>query len=261
MHRDSSLPQMYGGTVTIPDTGRQPHLPQSQPMSARILVADDEPELNALVCRQLAREGYDVTPAFDGVEALRAFDAARFDLVILDWMLPKLDGLGVLQALRARHLVPVLMLTARGTDLDVVNGLEAGADDYLVKPVHIRVLRARVRALLRRSRAAAGGDEGPGAIHRAGDLLVDTAARTAEAAGAVLHLSPTEFALLALFVANPGRAFSRDYLVQRLWPEESDVGHRTVDTNVLRLRKKLGPTGDAIRTVWGTGYRLEVERA
>ena len=98
-------------------------------------------------------------------------------------------------------------------------------------------------------------------MHRAGALVVDTGARAAEAGGAPLHLSPTEFDLLALFVANPGRAFSRDYLLERIWPEESDVGHRTVDTNVLRLRKKLGALGDAIQTVWGTGYRLEADRA
>ncbi len=233
--------------------------------AARILVVEDEPELNALLADQLQRDGYHVGCAFDGLEAVAAVERDRYDLVILDWMLPKLDGPGVLDRIRARHLMPVLMLTARGTDLDVVNGLEAGADDYLVKPVHVRVLRARVRALLRRSRpsAAPGGeqaDEPKGETHRAGDLVVDTGARTAEAAGQQLRLSPTEFELLTLFVANPGRAFSRDYLVERIWLEDADVGHRAVDTNILRLRKKLGRSGEAIRTVWGMGYRLELDR-
>ena len=235
-------------------------------MQPRILVVEDEPELNALLADQLQREGYTVGRAFDGLEAVAAIERDPYDLVILDWMLPKLDGPGVLDRIRARHLVPVLMLTARGTDLDVVNGLEAGADDYIVKPVHVRVLRARVRALLRRGRPNLAGlpveqnGPSPGRVHRAGEFVIDTGARSAESAGQPLHLSPTEFELLALFVAHPGRAFSRDYLVERLWPEDTEVGHRAVDTNILRLRKKLGPAGEAIRTVWGMGYRLELDR-
>jgi len=222
---------------------------------ATILVVEDEPDLNALLCEQLVRDGHRATGVFDGAEAVRCIDAGGFDLVLLDWMLPVLDGPGVLREVRKRSLVPVIMLTARGTDLDVVNGLEAGADDYLAKPVHIRVLRARIAAMLRRTVPAATESPAKNSSAIAG-IRIDSANRYAERAGRELELTPLEFELLELFCANPGRTFSRDYLLERLWSDEADVSSRTVDTHIQRLRKKLGDADTTLQTVWGVGYRL-----
>jgi DNA-binding response OmpR family regulator len=224
----------------------------------RLLLVEDEVDLNNLLAEQLRRDGYRVAQAFDGPSALAEFEREPPHLVILDWMMPGMDGLAVLQRIRARHLVPVLMLTARGQDMDVVNGLDAGADDYLAKPAHMRVLRARIKALLRRSSSAPTIDDGPAASRRAmlGDIDVDPASHLATRANVALELTPIEFDLLALFVTHPGRAFSRDYLLERIWPGDSDVGHRTVDTHVQRLRKKLGDGDSTLQTVWGMGYRM-----
>lgn len=225
-----------------------------------ILVVEDERDLNDLLAEQLVRAGYAVRQAFDGREAVETVRAGGVDLVLLDWMLPVLDGLSALREIRAISLVPVLMLTARGQDIDVVNGLEAGADDYLAKPAHIRVLRARVAALLRRSATAPPTPEarpaGPDVL-RHGGFTVDRAARTVAFEGASLDLTPTEFDLVELLCLNPGRAFSREYLLERIWNESAEVGHRTVDTHVQRLRKKLGDGDATIQTVWGMGYRVK----
>ena len=152
------------------------------------------------------------------------------------------------------------MPTARGQDIHVVNGLEAGADDYLAKPAHIRVLRARVAALLRRSATTAPTPEarpaGPEVLHHGG-FTVDRAARTVAFEGAPLDLTPTGFGLVGLLCLNPGRAFSREYLLERIWNESAEVGPRTVDTHVQRLRKKLGDGDATIQTVWGMGYRVK----
>jgi len=150
------------------------------------------------------------------------------------------------------------MLTARGQDIDIVNGLESGADDYLAKPVHMRVLRARIAALLRRaslSPAATKEEDTPEAIEASGFVL-QPAQRRASFAGSPIELTPTEFALLQLFCSNPGRAFSREYLLERIRSDEPDVGGRTVDTHIQRLRKKIGDGDATIQTVWGLGYRL-----
>ncbi|MGE3073691.1 MAG: response regulator transcription factor [Dehalococcoidia bacterium] len=228
----------------------------------RVLVVEDEPDLYDLLVEQLTRAGYATVQAFDGREAVERVARGGIDLVLLDWMLPVIDGLAALAEIRKFSLVPVLMLTARGQDIDIVNGLEAGADDYLAKPAHSRVLRARVAALLRRS----GEKTGPGApdgrqlapetIAHAG-FLVDRLARTASFRGDVLDLTPTEFDLVELLCLNPGRAFSRDYLLEHIWHEAGDVGPRTVDTHVQRLRKKLGDGDETIQTVWGMGYRVK----
>ncbi len=226
---------------------------------ANILVVEDEPDLNALLCEQLAKDGHRITGVFDGIEAVRRIDAGGIDLVLLDWMLPLLDGPGVLREVRKRSLVPVIMLTARGTDLDVVDGLEAGADDYLAKPVHIRVLRARIAAMLRRAGATDRLHPANGAlVIGAGNIRVDPENRFAERAGRELELTPLEFELLHLFCANPGRTFSRDFLLERLWSDDEDVSARTVDTHIQRLRKKLGDADTTLQTVWGVGYRLRV---
>jgi DNA-binding response OmpR family regulator len=232
-----------------------------------ILLVEDARELAQVIVRELEASGYRVVAAGDGVVGLELFARERPDLVILDWMLPRLDGLEVLRRLRRcagqSAATPVLMLTARGEETDRVVGLEVGADDYLTKPFGMRELIARVRALLRRAellRATLSADAAAGqeALSR-GPLRLDPAAHLATLDGAALELSPTEFALLHLLLRSPGRAFSRAYLMETVWHEASIGGDRSVDNAVLRLRKKLGPLGEDIETVWGVGYRLRPE--
>ena len=225
---------------------------------ATILVAEDERDLSVLLRRHLEDEGHRVVQAFDGPSAVLFAEQERPDLLILDWMLPRLDGLEVVRRVRRRSVVPILMLTARSEEVDRVLGLEVGADDYLTKPFSIRELLARVRAMLRRielSRDAAAGDTPPPLLV-AGPLRVDLAQHMAAVDGRALALTPKEFDLLALLVRNPGRAFGRDFLLERVWGYDAEGSDRTVDTHVLRLRKKLGSLGDRIETVWGVGYRF-----
>jgi DNA-binding response OmpR family regulator len=229
----------------------------------RILVVEDEADLNDLIARQLQQEGHEVVQAYDGLAGLQSVESAQLDLVILDWMLPKLDGLVVARRIRERHVVPILMLTARGEETDIVLGLEVGADDYLTKPFRIRELLARVRAILRRveltrSTPVTFPRQEPTAI-ALGPIQLSLEMRTAQVEDEELDLTPKEFDLLAMFIQNPGRAFSRDYLLERIWGDDVFVTDRTVDTHVQRLRKKLGDHADLIRTVWGIGYKLQRE--
>ena len=232
-----------------------------------ILLVEDEPNLGRLLLRELQAAGYAMRHAPDGAAALRSFAQEQPDLVILDWMLPGpagLDGIEVLRRLRQTSAVPVLMLTARAEEVDRVVGLEVGADDYLTKPFGTRELIARVRALLRRHErleALLAADRAQGtATLRLGPLEVDPGAHQARLDGQALDLSRTEFGLLHLLLRNRGRAFSREYLREAVWGDPSVAGDRSVDNAVLRLRKKLGPLGDRVETVWGVGYRLR-ERA
>ena len=230
---------------------------------ATILLVEDATELAAVVKRELEAASYQVLHVADGVSALDAFAREACDLVILDWKLPRLDGLEVLRRLRQSTPVPILMLTARSEETDRVVGLELGADDYLTKPFSMRELVARVRALLRRTdliRQTVIADQTPSteALTR-GPLSLDPQAHQAMLYHSVLELSPTEFALLHLLLRSPGRAFSRDYLLETVWKEAYVGGDRSVDNVVMRLRKKLGPFGEAIETVWGIGYRLRPE--
>jgi len=225
-----------------------------------ILVVEDERQLGRLIVRELEAAGYEVAHALDGREALQLFEQRAPELIVLDWMLPGVDGLEVLRRLRAGSAVPVLMLTARAEEVDRVVGLEVGADDYLTKPFGSRELVARVRALLRREERlreliAADRAEGEGLV-RVGPLEVDAAAHVARLDGRSVELTRTELTLLHLLMRNRGRAFSRGYLRESVWGEPSLDGDRSVDNAVLRLRKKLGPLGDAIETVWGVGYRF-----
>jgi DNA-binding response OmpR family regulator len=227
-----------------------------------ILLVEDELELARLVVREFEAAGYAVQHAPDGSTALGLFDATPPDLVVLDWMLPGLDGLDVLRHLRQSSPVPVLMLTARSEEVDRVIGLELGADDYLTKPFGTRELVARVRALLRRQERlqellAADRAEGTTTL-RFGPLELDPTAHVAHMDREPLDLTRTEFALLHLLIRNRGRAFSRTYLHDAIWGEPAVDGDRSVDNAVLRLRKKLAPLGDVIETVWGVGYRLSV---
>jgi DNA-binding response OmpR family regulator len=232
---------------------------------AKILLVEDAHDLAQVIVRELEATGYRVLQASDGIAALQIHSAEQPALVILDWMLPKLDGLEVLRRLRQSAATPVLMLTARGEETDRVVGLELGADDYLTKPFSMRELMARVRALLRRAELvqqilkADHDNVGEGLLNYH-TLHLDPQAHLTTLAGTPLDLSPTEFALLQLLLRSPGRAFSRSYLLDTLWGETYIGGDRSVDNTILRLRKKLGSLGDAVETVWGVGYRLRPDR-
>jgi DNA-binding response OmpR family regulator len=229
-------------------------------MTTTILLVEDETELARIVQRDLESAGYDVWHAPDGPAAVHLFEGSPPDLVVLDWMLPGMDGLEVLRRLRQNSAVPVLMLTARAEEVDRVIGLEVGADDYLTKPFGMRELLARVRALLRRQvrlHELIAADRAPASAPlRVGALVLDPEAHTAELEDRSLELTRTEFDLLHLLLRNRGRAFSRAYLHDAVWGEPAVEGDRSVDNAILRLRRKLGPLGEAIETVWGVGYRL-----
>ena len=228
---------------------------------AVVLVVEDAEELAHLVERELASAGYRVLVAADGEEALEVHSREMPDLVLLDWMLPKLDGLEVLRRIRDSSPTPVLMLTAKGEEVDRVMGLEVGADDYLIKPFGMRELLARVRALLRREellrKTLAEDQEGSSASATHGPLAIDPESHTVTLDGGELEITPTEFELLHLLMRNPGRTFSRSYLLQTVWDVGYVGGDRSVDNTVMRLRRKLGPLGEDIETVWGVGYRLK----
>jgi len=227
---------------------------------ATVLIVEDEVALSDLVRSHLEKEGHRVQQAFDGRQALAAADRARPDLVILDWMLPGLDGLAVCRELRRKHLMPILMLTARGDVADRVTGLQVGADDYLGKPFSIVELSARVASLLRRvaldSAAVSSDGSQPIAF---GPLVLDPLGHRTTLAGSALDLSRREMDLLELLLQHPGRTFSREFLLERLWGADFDGLDRAVDTQIVRLRRKLGEIGDCIETVWGVGYRFRPE--
>lgn len=230
-----------------------------------ILLVEDAHDLAKVILRELETSGYQVAHASDGVTAVRLHAREHPALVVLDWMLPKMDGLEVLRRIRQTAPTPVLMLTARDEEADRVIGLELGADDYLTKPFSMREFLARVRALLRRAEQVQqilqeDQRSGEGALRHEG-LYLDPQAHLVMLDGMELDLSPTEFSLLHLLMRSPGRAFSRTYLLDTVWGESYVGGDRSVDNTVLRLRKKLGVLGEDIETVWGIGYRLRAERA
>lgn len=224
---------------------------------ATILVVEDEHELAAVIRRQLEGEGHTALSAHDGQTALMLAAQAVPDLVILDWMLPGLDGLAVMRRLRERSTVPVLMLTARDDEADRVLGLEVGADDYMTKPFSMRELMARVRAILRRiellTRPSAEVTA-PIVIDR---LSIDPLARRVTVDDEPVELTVKEYDLLLMLARHPGRSFSRAYLLDHIWGADYEGGDRTVDTHIVRLRRKLGEAGERISTVWGVGYRFE----
>jgi DNA-binding response OmpR family regulator len=227
---------------------------------AQILIVEDEVALSDVIRSHLEKQGHSVRQVFDGKEALASADRTRPDLVILDWLLPGMDGLSVCRELRRKHLMPILMLTARGEVEDRVTGLQVGADDYLGKPFSIVELASRVASLLRRvaiDRAAASPDSAEPLIF--GSLVVDTVAHRASLAGTDLDLTRREMDLLELLLRHPGRTFSRDYLLEELWGSDFDGLDRAVDTQMVRLRRKLDEFGDCIEAVWGVGYRFRPE--
>jgi DNA-binding response OmpR family regulator len=224
-----------------------------------ILLVDDEDAVRKVLAFPLERDGYAVVQAADGEEALERFAAAPADLVVLDIMLPRLDGLEVCKRLRATSTVPIIMLTARDDELDKVIGLELGADDYITKPFSIREFRSRVRALLRRARVSQGPlDDGEERIEH-GELVIDVPRRTVEVRGEPVQLTYVEFELLRTLASAPGRVFSRRMLLEALWKSADYRDPRTIDVHVRHLREKLEAeprTPEFILTVRGVGYRF-----
>ena len=236
----------------------------------RVLVVEDDTAIADAVRRRLESEGYTVDVVHDGQTAVETAEERAYDLVVLDVMLPRLDGIEVCRQVQARVPVPVLMLTARAEETDRLIGLAVGADDYLTKPFSPRELVARVAALLRRvdraAELAARRDDGPGpAVLAVGGLQVDPAARRVQVDGEPVHLTRTEFDLLVLLAERPGAVLARERLLVQVWdwPEDDRSparlrAARAVDSHVKALRRKLGP--ERIRTVTGVGYALEVPR-
>ncbi|HSK61138.1 MAG TPA: response regulator transcription factor [Actinomycetospora sp.] len=222
----------------------------------RVLVVEDEPVINGAVTARLAAAGYDVVRAFDGPGAVEEFRTSEPDVVVLDVMLPGLDGHEVCRRIQAVRPVPVLMLTAADDETDVLVGLAVGADDYLTKPFRMRELVARVAALLRRvERATELTETGTTSI---GDLRLDPGARRVWAADHEVHLTPTEFDLLLCLAASPGVVLTRERLLREVWDWPGASGTRTVDSHVKALRAKIG--AERVRTVHGVGYALETGR-
>jgi DNA-binding response OmpR family regulator len=227
------------------------------PDSSTILLVDDEDSVQKLLAYPLERDGFRVLQARDGEEALARFADEDVDLVVLDLMLPKLDGLEVCKRLRAESQVPIIMLTARDDELDKVVGLELGADDYITKPFSIREFRSRVRALLRR--ASAARPTGPQETIAAHGLTLDVSRRSVDVFGRAVQLTYVEFELLRTLASHPGRVYSRRMLLESLWGAADYREPRTIDVHVRHLREKLEPDPaepEYILTVRGVGYRF-----
>lgn len=229
-------------------------------MQGRILVVEDEADLGELLAFNLRQAGFEVVVAGDGAQAIQEASVGNFDLMLLDIMLPDILGTDVCRQVRkdpATEAMPVIMLTAKGEEVDRVVGFELGADDYITKPFSPRELVLRVGAVLRRAKGAAS--EAPPAKKsqvQAGDITIDVDRHEVRIAGAQVPLTALEFRLLVDLASRRGRVQSRDVLLERVWGYVAGVGSRTVDTHVKRLREKLGPSGDCIETVRGVGYRM-----
>ncbi len=233
--------------------------------SARILLVDDEHSIQALLSYPLRKDGFDVVQALDGREALERFGEQTFDLVVLDVMLPKVDGLEVCRRLRARSAVPIIMLTAKSEEIDKVLGLELGADDYITKPFGLREFRSRVKAALRRA-GMGTGEDGDGTVPEPIELLdlrIDFAKRTVTVRGDDVLLTFVEFEILGALVRSPGRVFSRETLLARVWGDSAYRDPRTVDVHIRHLREKLErdpKDPEYLFTVRGVGYRFRDQR-
>ena len=242
--------------MTSPDVTSDA-LRQSGPRKPSILIAEDEASLTTLLRYNLEKEGFRIFTAQDGDEALLLAAEETPDLILLDWMMPKVSGIEVCRRLRGRaetRNVPIIMLTARGEEADRVRGLDTGADDYITKPFSMTELLARVRAVMRRIRPALAED-----VLAFADVTIDRASHRVKRAGREVHLGPTEYRLLDHFLQHPGRVFSREQLLDAVWGSGVYVDARTVDVHIGRLRKALTEAGerDPIRTVRSAGYALD----
>ena len=225
--------------------------------SARILLVDDEQSIQTLLSYPLRKDGYHVTSALDGNEALRRFEEGRFDLVILDLMLPQMGGVEVCRQLRSRSQVPIIMLTAKGSETDKVAGLEVGADDYITKPFSMREFRSRVKAALRRSRMG-GETNGDGSIE-CGELTIDFDRRMVTLDSGEVKVTYVEFEILGALARSPGRVLTRETLLEHVWGDSDYRDPRTVDVHIRHLREKLEQDPkepEYLFTVRGVGYRF-----
>ena len=225
--------------------------------SARILLVDDEQSIQTLLSYPLRKDGYHVTSALDGGEALPRFEEGRFDLVILDLMLPKLDGVEVCRQLRRRSQVPIIMLTAKGSETDKVAGLEVGADDYITKPFSMREFRSRVKAALRRSRM--GGETAEEEAIESGELTIDFGRRMVTLREDEVRVTYVEFEILGALARSPGRVLTRETLLEHVWGDSEYRDPRTVDVHIRHLREKLEQDPkepEFLFTVRGVGYRF-----
>lgn len=221
----------------------------------KILIVDDESRMRKLVRDFLEREGFEVLEAGDGVEAMDLFyEEKEVALVILDVMMPKMDGWQTLREIRQTSQVPVIMLTARSEERDELQGFKLGVDEYISKPFSPKILVARVEAVLRRSHAV-----GVGEVLEAGGITVDKAAHQVKIDGKEIDLSFKEFELMAYFVENQGIALSREKILNNVWNYDYFGDARTIDTHVKKLRSKMGEKGNYIKTIWGMGYKFEVD--
>ena len=247
---------------------------------ATILVVEDDAALCDLLRVHLEADGQNVVQAFDGLAALAAVEQYHPDLILLDWMLPGMDGLAVCRRVRQKHLTPIIMLTARTEEGDQLLGLEVGADDYIAKPFSIRQVLARVRAMLRRVELDSQQSEGVGAALSTrtasptpsrlpspqtppplvrGALSISQVERSVQLDGQPIDLTPKEYDLLVLLATHPGWVFKREVVLQQVWGDSYEGFDRTIDNHVTRLRKKLGALGEKIETVWGVGYRFKAD--
>lgn len=220
-----------------------------------IVVVEDETAIARSLAARLRNEGFDVAVAHDGPGGVQLCERVRPDLVVLDVMLPGFDGIEACRRIQSTRRVPVLMLTARDSETDVLVGLGVGADDYVTKPFSPREVVARIQAVLRRAEGAASAEP----VLKVVDLEVDAGRREVRRAGALVHLTPLEFQLLHHLAARPGTVFSRERLLSEVWGHDGGFGERTVDAHVGALRRKLGQ--DVVRTVHGIGYALQTEQA
>ena len=227
---------------------------------ARILLVDDEQSIQTLLSYPLRKEGYDVVQATDGRQALERFDEQLFDLVVLDLMLPKVDGLEVCRRLRTRSSVPIIMLTAKSEEIDKVVGLEIGADDYITKPFSMREFSSRIKAALRRVEMSRPTETAPDeAPLEVGELRIDFPKRAVRARGRDAQLTFVEFEILSALARNPGRVFTRDMLLQRVWGDSAYRDQRTIDVHIRHLREKIErdpKDPEYLFTVRGVGYRF-----
>jgi two-component system, OmpR family, response regulator len=225
----------------------------------RILLVDDEQSIQTLLSFPLRKDGYEVVQATDGREALARFGETTFDLVVLDVMLPRMDGLEVCRRMRARSSVPIIMLTAKAEEIDKVLGLELGADDYITKPFSLREFRSRVKAALRRAgmaRREPSSEDGPLEVH---ELRIDPAKRAVDVRGVLVQTTYVEFEILLALATSPGRVWTRDMLLTRIWGDSAYRDPRTIDVHIRHLREKLESDAkdpEYLFTVRGVGYRF-----
>jgi DNA-binding response OmpR family regulator len=227
--------------------------------SARILLVDDEQSIQTLLSYPLRKDGYHVTSALDGTEALRRFEEGRFDLVILDLMLPRMGGVEVCRQLRSRSQVPIIMLTAKGSETDKVAGLEVGADDYITKPFSMREFRSRVKAALRRSRMGGESPEETTGAIECEELTIDFDRRMVTLGDAEIKVTYVEFEILGALARSPGRVLTRETLLEHVWGDSDYRDPRTVEVHIRHLREKLEADPkepEYLFTVRGVGYRF-----